>query len=607
MMFYRYINDVHEVFNVSTKLSAYGYIYYASLYAGESYAIWCLLALLALIGLGSTVVLITSHLCAILFAYRHLYKSVCRWTDHSFAAELQHPKRLCHNRSCVHPLRSILHYLKNTYRRCSHRLCCLRTLSNSGSGLLSPPVDTDGSSVIVRIPKLLEDGAPPAIDKSTSYPGVSIIKPLSGIDTNLEVNLTSYFCLDYPNYEILFCVADSADPCCDMVHRLQTSYPHIPSRLIIAYETVGVNPKVNNLQAGYDASRFDLLLVSDSGIWMRPDTLTDLVVTLNSDERIGLVHQVPFMTPRLIDGRGTGTDAPPKHLSSFYGIGNSKRPSFAWIVQLVFFGCWHAKIYLSAALFGINCVTGMSFLMRKHVLLPLGGFKTFGRYLAEDFFIAKYFLNQGWQVRLSHQPAWQNSPSASLSQFRSRINRWSQLRLSMVFLAYMLEPLSRCIPNALLGAFAFSYFFPHIVDPGVYFLCHVLIWFLLDYILLLLIYPTCVPLCITKFEYLVAWSFSELTAIPFHFFVLFRKELHWRNKRFRVRWGGLSEQIFPVPNTARIDLNCSSYDKEVTITESSGAYSLNCGNVSSISCVPASDPHRCSFPPYSHDDKRIHE
>lgn len=600
-MFYRYINQQYEVFNVSTKLSAYGYIYYASLYAGESYAIWCSLFLLALIGLGSTVVLTTSHLCAIFFAYRHLYKSVHHRTGQSHASELQHRMRLCHNRSCVHPFRSIAHYLKNTCRRCRHRLCCLRTLPTSGSSYLSPPVeinDQTNSSVIVRIPKPLEDYIPPTANKPTSYPGVSIIKPLSGVDTNLEINLTSFFCLEYPNYEILFCVADAADPCCELVQRLQTCYPQIPSRLLIAHEIVGVNPKVNNLQAGYDASRFDLLLVSDSGIWMRPDTLTDLVATLNSDERIGLVHQVPFMTPCVIGCGAVGTGSQLKHLSSsFYGVGNSKRPSFAWIVQLVFFGCWHAKIYLSAALFGINCVTGMSFLMRKHVLLPLCGFKTFGRYLAEDFFIAKYFLDHGWQVRLSHQPAWQNSPSATLSQFRCRINRWSQLRLSMVFLAYMLEPLSRCIPNALLGAFAFSYFFPHIVDPGVYFLCHVLIWFLLDYILLLLIYPTCAPLCITKFEYLIAWCFSELTAIPSHFFVLFRKELHWRNKRFRVRWGGLSEQIFPVPNTTRGSMKCSSYHEVVTFTESSGAYSQDCDSVSSR------DPLAAPFLLY--DDKRI--
>ena len=40
-------------------------------------------------------------------------------------------------------------------------------------------------------------------------------------------------------------------------------------------------------------------------------------------------------------------------------------------------------------LFGINCATGMSALMRKELLDNKGGFEAFGCYLAEDFFFAQ--------------------------------------------------------------------------------------------------------------------------------------------------------------------------------------------------------------------------
>ena len=60
----------------------------------------------------------------------------------------------------------------------------------------------------------------------------------------------------------------------------------------------------------------------------------------------------------------------------------------------VYFGTQHAKMYLSANLFGINCATGMSCLMRKDVIEEAGGLRWFGQYLAEDFFLAQAFVDR---------------------------------------------------------------------------------------------------------------------------------------------------------------------------------------------------------------------
>ena len=43
-------------------------------------------------------------------------------------------------------------------------------------------------------------------------PPVSIIKPLSGLDEELEENLESFYRLDYPSYEIVFSFARREDP-----------------------------------------------------------------------------------------------------------------------------------------------------------------------------------------------------------------------------------------------------------------------------------------------------------------------------------------------------------------------------------------------------------
>ena len=43
-------------------------------------------------------------------------------------------------------------------------------------------------------------------------PGVSIVRPLCGLDNFSEETLQSSFELDYPSYEIIFCIARANDP-----------------------------------------------------------------------------------------------------------------------------------------------------------------------------------------------------------------------------------------------------------------------------------------------------------------------------------------------------------------------------------------------------------
>jgi ceramide glucosyltransferase len=51
-------------------------------------------------------------------------------------------------------------------------------------------------------------------------------------------------------------------------------------------------------------------------------------------------------------------------------------------------------MYLFINLIGVNCVTGMSCLMRKCVLDKVGGLKAFSNYIAEDYFIAKTYIDE---------------------------------------------------------------------------------------------------------------------------------------------------------------------------------------------------------------------
>lgn len=56
----------------------------------------------------------------------------------------------------------------------------------------------------------------------------------------------------------------------------------------------------------------------------------------------------------------------------------------------VYFGCGAARYHLAFHSLGISCFTGMSYLIKKQELDSLNGLSWFGRFLAEDFFIAKH-------------------------------------------------------------------------------------------------------------------------------------------------------------------------------------------------------------------------
>lgn len=347
-------------------------------------------------------------------------------------------------------------------------------------------------------------------------PGVSIIKPLVGVDLNLAQNLQTFFTLDYPLYELLFCVQDADDlAAIALVEELLKTHPHIDARLFVGGAQVGVNPKINNMQPAYEAMKYELLLISDSGIFMNRDTLTDMVHHMHEDT--ALVHQMPFVS--------------------------DNRNGFLSVLEKVYFGTSHARAYLTADLLSINCATGMSALMRKSLLDEVGGIKAFGQYLAEDYFFAKSFTDRGWRLTISSQPALQNSANSSdnLGILHGRMQRWIKLRFAMVPQWTLLEPFSECMLLGVISALSVNYMWA--LNAYAIFLAHVLFWIISDYNLLYTIRggPPTMGVC----EFLSAWLLRECTALLVFLEALFDPKVRWRSRVFRLKWGGYAEEIFP--------------------------------------------------------------
>ena len=79
---------------------------------------------------------------------------------------------------------------------------------------------------------------------------MSILKPLAGLDDNLFGNLESFCRLDYPAYEIIFCLASPNDPAHAIARKVRARHPRTPITIVVSSASEGHNPKVRNMLAG---------------------------------------------------------------------------------------------------------------------------------------------------------------------------------------------------------------------------------------------------------------------------------------------------------------------------------------------------------------------
>src|SRR5581483_3399381 len=118
-------------------------------------------------------------------------------------------------------------------------------------------------------------------------PAVSLLKPLCGLDRELERNLESFCTQDYPQYEILFSVKDETDQAVPIVRRLQQRYSSVPIRLLFTGPPRHLNAKVDGLEAMARAARYDVLVVSDSDVRVAPKYLQHVVFPFQ-DAKVGM-------------------------------------------------------------------------------------------------------------------------------------------------------------------------------------------------------------------------------------------------------------------------------------------------------------------------------
>ena len=123
-------------------------------------------------------------------------------------------------------------------------------------------------------------------------PPLSIVIPSRGVEPFTHETLERAFSLDWPRYELIFCVAHADDPVVSLIRQAIARFPKVPTRLLIGDDRVSANPKLNNCVKGWEAARHNWVVLADSNVLMPRDYIQHLMAAWRTDT--GLVCSTPI-------------------------------------------------------------------------------------------------------------------------------------------------------------------------------------------------------------------------------------------------------------------------------------------------------------------------
>ncbi|HEY1242717.1 MAG TPA: bacteriohopanetetrol glucosamine biosynthesis glycosyltransferase HpnI [Bryobacteraceae bacterium] len=273
-------------------------------------------------------------------------------------------------------------------------------------------------------------------ETTEEFPPISILKPLSGVDRDLEQNLRTFFEQKYPVFELLFAVRSEDDPAIQVVERLRAAFPAIPSRLIVTGEPPYPNAKVFSLERMSAAARYDLLVMADSDVRVMPNLLATLAAEFQ-DPKAGLVT-CPY---RAVPG-----------------------PSFWSVLEAIGLNTeFLAGVMVARLLDGMRFALGPTITARRQVLADIGGFQALKDYLAEDFVLGNLVAELGWRVILSSYVIEHHIGSQPVLENLKHRLRWNRSTRRSRPLGYLGQVFTNPLPLAVLFCIVVPAWWPVLV------------------------------------------------------------------------------------------------------------------------------------------------
>jgi ceramide glucosyltransferase len=266
----------------------------------------------------------------------------------------------------------------------------------------------------------------PASAVPTTWPDVSILKPLSGAEAQLAQNIETYFHQDYPGaVQFVFGVQDPDDGAIPVIRALIERYPGLDLELVVNGATHGSNRKVSNLINMGQVARHPLIVLADSDVAVDPDYLRTLAGAL-AEPGVGVVTCLY---------RGLSNGGFWSRLSAM-GIHDHFLPGAA----------------VGLALDLARPCLGQTIALSRETLARIGGLEAVANELADDYAIGKAARLAGFRVVLPSMLVAHSFEETSLIEVVRHELRWARTIFAVDPLGHLGSGVTHALPLALIGA-----------------------------------------------------------------------------------------------------------------------------------------------------------
>jgi ceramide glucosyltransferase len=239
-----------------------------------------------------------------------------------------------------------------------------------------------------------------SVTRSDPDPGVTILKPVKGIDAGSYDNFASFCHQEYTGkVQMIFAAASGDDAVIPVIRRLIADFPGHDISLVVNPSIHGQNYKVSNLINAYPEADHDIIIICDCDIRVTPKYLRSVTAHFR-DPLVGLVTSL-YRTSHVsniasaIEATGLTTEMVPNILAA---------------LQLE----------------GLTFALGASMAVRREALFAVGGFEALTDYLADDYHLGYKIQSAGWDIALDGCFVESMMKAEDLKAVLSRQLRWAR-------------------------------------------------------------------------------------------------------------------------------------------------------------------------------------